>query len=257
MGALNFGVLDALDIIIAAFLLYQVYRLLKGTAAIRILIGMLAIYLLYSLVRFLEMKLLSEILGSFMGVGLIILVIVFQQEIRKFLLVVGSATFTRRQGWRGLFRMKKSDTTQSIAIESITAATVQLSENKVGALIVIERKDPLGTFEATGHELNATLSKILLESVFFKNAPLHDGATIISGNTLVAAGTILPLSESNDLPSQFGLRHRAAAGITERTDAIALAVSEETGSIHVFYNGQFERLPAKAVAERLTILRNQ
>ena len=257
MGALNFGVLDALDIIIAAFLLYQVYRLLKGTAAIRILIGMVAVYLLYSLVQVLEMNLLSEILGSFMGAGLIILVIVFQQEIRKFLLVVGSATFTRRQGWKGLFKMGKADQTHTLSIEAIAAATAQLAEHKIGALLVIERKDPLGAFAATGHELNATMSRILLESIFFKNAPLHDGATIISGNTVVSAGSILPLSESSDLPSQFGLRHRAAAGISERTDALALSISEETGSIHLFYDGTFERVPAKAVAERLTVLRTQ
>jgi len=257
MGALNFGVLDALDIVLAAFLLYQVYRLLRGTAAIRILIGMVAIYLLYSLVQVLEMHLLSEILGSFMGVGLIILVIVFQQEIRKFLLVVGSATFTRRQGWRGLFKIGKAEQTNQMSIEAIANASEQLAESKTGALLVLERKDPLGSFAGTGHQLEANLSRILLESIFFKNAPLHDGATIVSGNNVVAAGAILPLSESSELPSQFGLRHRAAAGIAERTDALAISISEETGSIHLFYNGTFERVPSKAIEERLTNLMNQ
>ena len=257
MGALNFGVLDALDIVLAAFLLYQVYRLLRGTAAIRILIGMVAIYLLYSLVQVLEMHLLSEILGSFMGVGLIILVIVFQQEIRKFLLVVGSATFTRRQGWGGLFKIGKAEQTNQMSIEAIANASEQLAESKTGALLVLERKDPLGSFVGTGHQLEANLSRILLESIFFKNAPLHDGATIVSGNNVVAAGAILPLSESSELPSQFGLRHRAAAGIAERTDALAISISEETGSIHLFYNGTFERVPSKAIEERLTALMNQ
>jgi uncharacterized protein (TIGR00159 family) len=254
MGALNFGVLDALDIIIAAFLLYQVYRLLKGTAAIRILIGMVAIYLLYSLVQVLEMNLLSEILGSFMGVGLIILVIVFQQEIRKFLLVVGSATFTRRQGWRNILKMGKADQTDLQSIEIISASAEQLAKNKIGALIVLERKDPLGAFAGTGHELNASLSRILLESIFFKNAPLHDGATIITGNVVVSAGSILPLSESSELPSKFGLRHRAAAGISERTDALAISISEETGSIHLFFDGSFEQVSNTMLEERLLIL---
>jgi uncharacterized protein (TIGR00159 family) len=254
MGALNFGIFDALDIFIAAFLLYQIYRLLKGTAAIRILIGMLAIYLLYRLVQILEMHLLSELLGSFMGAGLIILVIVFQQEIRKFLLVVGSATFTGRQGWRNMFNLSTPELTTHYTVECLAAAATHLGESKTGALMVLERKDPLGSFAGTGHALGAELSRIALETIFFKNAPLHDGATIISGNKIVSAGAILPLSESTDLPAQFGLRHRAAAGISERTDALAITVSEETGNLHLFHDGSFERVPAASLESRLNEL---
>lgn len=251
MGALDFGVLDAIDILFAAFLLYQIYRLLKGTAAIRILLGMVAIYLLYSLVQLLEMRLLSEILGSFMGAGLIILVIVFQQEIRKFLLVIGSATFSRRQGIRNLLNIGSEATTHSFSSESICQAATALSEEKTGALIVIERKDPLGSFAGTGHTLGAELSRIMLETIFFKNAPLHDGATIIAQNQIIAAGAVLPLSESTNLPSKFGLRHRAAAGISERTDALAIAVSEENGQIHLFHDSTFEKVEAKNLKARI------
>lgn len=254
MGVLNFSVLDALDIIIAAFLLFQIYRLLKGTAAIRILLGMVAIYLLYRLVQLLEMRLLSEFLGSFMGAGLIILIIVFQQEIRKFLLVVGSATFTRRQGLRNLLKIGTEDENAKADIDAIVSAMVELAQTKTGALLVLKRKDPLGSFAASGSSINANLSKILLESIFFKNAPLHDGATIVEGHTIIASGAVLPLSERSELPVRFGLRHRAAAGISERTDALAITVSEETGNIHVFQNGEYELTLAEDLNVRLAQL---
>jgi len=254
MGALDFGLKDAIDILIAAFLLYQIYRLLKGTAAIRILLGMVAIYLLYSLVQLLEMRLLSEILGSFMGAGLIILVIVFQQEIRKFLLVIGSATFSRRQGIRNILKMGATAPTDSLLVDTICQAATALSEEKTGALIVLERRDPLGSFAGTGHALNAKLSRIMLDSIFFKNAPLHDGATIIAQNEIIAAGAVLPLSESTDLPSKFGLRHRAAAGISERTDALAITASEENGSLHLFHNGGYEKITPQDLKARILSL---
>lgn len=251
MGTLEFTALDALDILLVAFLAYQIYRLLKGTAALRILLGIVAIYLVYTLVKFLEMRLLSQILGSFISAGLILLIIVFQQEIRKFLLVVGSATFSRRRGWRALLRLSRAEHAAKEHIHCVATAIAELHEEKTGALLVLERKDPLGSFAGSGHVMNAELSRILLESIFFKNAPLHDGATLVSGGTIVAAGCILPLSESSDLPSQFGLRHRAAAGITERTDALALTVSEETGRIHLFQDGQFQRVEPTALGSVL------
>ncbi|MGB2412805.1 MAG: diadenylate cyclase [Schleiferiaceae bacterium] len=254
MGALNFGVIQALDIIITAFLLYQIYRLLKGTAAIRILLGMVAIYLLYLLVQFLEMKLLSELLGSFMGAGLIILIIVFQQEIRKFLLVVGSATFTRRKGIKNLLKYGTTNDASKLNVDAMVSAMVELAATKTGALLVIKRTDPLGSFASSGSPMNADLSKILLESIFFKNAPLHDGATIVEGGTIIAAGTVLPLSERSELPARFGLRHRAAAGISERTDALAVTVSEETGNIHIFYDGDFEKVQKEDLTVRLAKL---
>ena len=189
-----------------------------------------------------------------MGAGLIILIIVFQQEIRKFLLVVGSATFTRRQGLRNLLKIGAEDENAKADVDAIVSAMVELAETKTGALLVIKRKDPLGSFASSGSSINADLSKILLESIFFKNAPLHDGATIIEGHTIIASGAVLPLSERSELPARFGLRHRAAAGISERTDALAITVSEETGNIHIFHNGDYEFILAEDLTVRLAQL---
>ena len=139
----------------------------------------------------------------------------------------------------------------ALSTEAVVSAMKNLASTKTGVLLILERKDPLGAFAGTGHTLGAEVSRIVLETIFFKNAPLHDGATIITGNTVSAAGAILPLSESSDLPSQFGLRHRAAAGISERTDAVAITVSEETGNMHIFYNGTFEKLTANTLEKKI------
>ena len=153
-----------------------------------------------------------------------------------------------------MLNLGNAEATNKTTIDSIVGAAITFAEDQVGALIVLERKDPLGSFANTGNQLDAELSRILLESIFFKNAPLHDGATIVAKNKIVAAGAVLPLSESSDLPSRFGLRHRAAAGIAERTDAVALAVSEENGAIHLFYDGQFERVKSEELTARLAPL---
>lgn len=255
MGALNIGLFDVVDILLTGFLFYQIYLLLRGTAAIRILLGMLAIFLLYNLVQLLEMHLLSELLGSFISVGLVLLIIVFQQEIRRFLLVIGSATFTSRNRFLGYFlRFKKQDGTTTHPYEAVVAIAQKCRERKTGMLIVIERHDPLGSFSGSGHELDAKLSSILLESIFLKESPLHDGAVILAKNRVVAAGASLPISERGSLPSSFGFRHRSAAGIAERTDAVAVTVSEETGKIHVFADGQFIQHTPESLSEGLSSL---
>ena len=174
-GSFKFSVLDALDIIIAAFLLFQIYRLLKGTAAIRILLGMVAIYLLYRLVQLLEMRLLSEFLGSFMGAGLIILIIVFQQEIRKFLLVVGSATFTRRQGLRNLLKIGAEDENAKADVDAIVSAMVELAQTKTGALLVLKEKMP-GSFAASGVHTDLVN---LIEVRNFKMPPCTMGQPLV------------------------------------------------------------------------------
>jgi DNA integrity scanning protein DisA with diadenylate cyclase activity len=149
-----------------------------------------------------------------------------------------------------MFTLGGSETT-TLSTEALVSALKNLASTKTGVLLVVERKDPLGAFAGTGHNLGAAVSRIVLETIFFKNAPLHDGAAIITGNTVSAAGAILPLSESSDLPSQFGLRHRAAAGISERTDAMAITVSEETGNIHLFYDGTFEKLTSNMLEKKI------
>lgn len=238
MSFLELTLLDVLDILLVAFLLYQLYRLIKDTVAINVLIGVAAIFVIWKLVQALQMELLSEILGKFIGVGVIALVIVFQQEIRKFLLVIGSTNFTRR---RKFFRQLKwlRDEDKEVEIDEIVSACEYMSRTKTGALMVIERESKLGFYRDTGTEINAKLSARLLESIFNKHSPLHDGAVIISGDQIVAAGCILPITDKTSIPSRFGLRHRAAIGITEKTNALALVVSEETGEVSLADDDEF------------------
>ena len=238
MSFLDFSFFDVLDILLVAFLLYQLYRLIRETVAINVLIGVGAIYVIWKLVEILHMELLSEILGKFIGVGVIALVIVFQQEIRRFLLMIGSTNFTRR---RRFFRQIRwlSEDEKKLNIEEIIKACNTLCERKTGALIVFERVSKLGNYRQTGTAIDGRVSANLLESIFNKYSPLHDGAVIISGETLIAAGCIMPITERSSLPSRFGLRHRAAMGIAEKTNAIALVVSEETGDISLADGDEF------------------
>lgn len=238
MSFLDFSLLDLVDILLVAFLLYQLYRLLKGTVAINIFIGVAAIYLVWKLVEALQMELLSEILGKFIGVGVLALVIVFQQEIRRFLLVIGSTNFTKQKFFKKQLKWFKENDVQ-VDIAAIVNSCTSMSETKTGAIIVIEKKSRLGFYTETGTLLNAHTSTRLLESIFNKHSPLHDGAVIISGGTIMAAGCILPITEKANLPSRFGLRHRAAMGVAEKTDAIAIVVSEETGNVSITQGDEF------------------
>ena len=250
MSFLDFSFLDALDILLVAFLLYQLYRLIRGTVAINIFIGVAAIYLIWKFVEALQMELLSEILGNFMGVGVIALVIVFQQEIRKFLLVLGSTSFTRRRRFLRQINWIKTEDEADVGIEEISMACRDLASTRTGAIIVMERQSGLGSYSDTGTAINAKLSARLLESIFNKSSPLHDGAVIVSGGKIVAAGCILPITEKTTLPRRFGLRHRAAIGVAEKTDALSVVVSEETGDISLAINDQFENKITPAELEK-------
>lgn len=231
-------ILDVIDILLVAVLLYQVYRLIKGTVAINIFIAVFAVYLLWLVVKALNMELISSILGQVIGVGVIALIIVFQQEIRRFLLIIGTRYLSRRNfTLEGLFSVNLK-TSSSIDVEAIVTACENLSLSKTGALIVIARKSELSTIAEGGDILNANTSSRLLESIFFKNSPLHDGAVIIIGEKIHAARCVLPISENIYLPANFGTRHRAALGMSEKTDAIVIVVSEETGEISVCKTGE-------------------
>ena len=238
MSFLDFGFLDLIDILLVAFLLYQFYRLVRGTVAINIFIGVAAIYLVWKLVEALQMELLSEILGQFIGVGVLALVIVFQQEIRKFLLVIGSTNIADSQKFLRQFKWIKTEE-QEVNVKELYEACKNMSLSKTGAIIVIQRKSQLGSYTETGTMINGVLSSQLLESIFFKNSTLHDGAVIINGNNLVAASCILPVTDKPNIPLRFGLRHRAAIGVAEKTDALALIVSEESGDISIAVEGSF------------------
>tara|TARA_Y100001968_G_scaffold116332_1_gene105696 strand:+ start:736 stop:1527 length:792 start_codon:yes stop_codon:yes gene_type:complete len=238
---LNFSIIDLLDIILVATLLYYAYKLLKGTVAINIFIGIILIYLVWRGTVLLDMELLSSIIGGFMSVGIIALIVVFQPEIRKFLLMVGSANLSKKGSFLEKIKFFKNqklerDTTD---IKSVISACYNMSETKTGALIVIERSNNLNFLENSGDEMNISVTQPILESIFFKNSPLHDGAIIISDNIIKATRVVLPINNETKISSNFGLRHRAAVSITEKTDAVALVVSEENGNISYIKSGAF------------------
>lgn len=237
---INFRLTDAIDILLVAIILYLAYNLVKGTSAINIFIGLAFIYFAYIVIRAFDLQLLASIIGKFVNVGVIAIMIVFQQEIRKFLLYIGSNEFLRNKNWKGLFRFTaiNDETTIPLDIEALVTACFNMSETNTGALIVVARKSDLKFFIATGDMLDSGLSSRLLENIFFKNSPLHDGAVIIQDNRIVAARCVLPVTEKENFPAHFGMRHRAAVGLTENTDALAIAVSEQTGAVSLTINGE-------------------
>ena len=236
---LKFTVLDVIDIILVALLLYYVYKLIKGTVAINIFVGIVIIYLIFLLVDALQMKMLTKILGGFMSVGLIALIVVFQPEIRKFLLMIGSTNIGSKSGLSKRLKFLRTQAIHETEAETVVAACVKMGSSKTGALIVLERNNNLDFLLSTGDEMNIKVTQPILESIFFKNSPLHDGAIIIANNVIKATRVILPVNNEKHIPQRFGLRHRAAIGVTEKTDALALVVSEETGHISYFKDGEF------------------
>lgn len=235
---LNFTIIDVIDVILVAFLLYYVYKLVKGTVAINIFIGIVIVYIIWKITQGLQMKMFSNILGEFISLGLIALIIVFQQEIRKFLLMIGSTNFGRRRKFFRQLKFLKTETFTETNVEAIMTACNRMSLSKTGALIVIERNNSLDFLTGTGDEMNITVTRPIIESIFFKNSPLHDGAMIIFNNEIKAAGCILPVSNNPNLPPRLGLRHRAAIGITEQSDCIAIVVSEQSGKISFCKEGE-------------------
>ena len=236
---LEFSFLDLVDITLVALLLYYIYRLVKGTVAINIFIGIIVIYIIWELTKALHMDVLSGILGKFISVGVFALIVVFQQEIRKFLLMIGSTKFFTDSTFLQNFNFLQTKLKTNTDVNTILTACIKLATTKTGVLLVIERKNNLDFIKNTGDEMNISITQPILESIFYKNSPLHDGAVIIEGNNITATRVILPISNNQNIPNRVGLRHRAAIGITEKTDALALLVSEETGQISYVKNGEF------------------
>lgn len=242
-------IVDVIDILLVALLLFGLYRLLKGTAAISIFIGIVAIFLIWQLVKALQMELLTSILGAFVSVGFIALIIIFQPEIRRFLFTIGIHTKNGRiKGLHFLRSKKKSITLDS---ETLCNACNSMSAIKQGALIVITRENTLADIVLTGVTIDARISKPLIENIFFKNSPLHDGAMIITDNKIVAARCILPVTNNGEIPGHYGLRHRAAVGVSENNDCIVLVVSEETGNISLVKEGHITTLKPETMKETL------
>jgi len=237
-GFIQIRWIDIVDILLVAVLLYELYKLLKGTVAINIFFGIVAVVLIWQVVNALQMELLSQILGAFISVGFIALIVIFQPEIRRFLLALGTTTFMRRKGKRFLFWRLNIDNLPGIDANAIVRACNSMAEMKQGALLILTRKNELKQYINTGEVIEARLSTPLLENIFYGQGPLHDGAVIISGNIIKAAACILPVSGNTDIPKRMGLRHRAAVGITEVSDAVAIVVSEETGKISYSLEGK-------------------
>lgn len=248
----EFGIKDFIDILLVAFLLYYSYKLMKASGSINVFTGILVFILIWVIVsQVLEMRLLGSIFDKVLNVGALALIVLFQEEIRHFLLTLGS--HRHFSGLVRFFKGNKKEGDDRSEIMPIVMACISMGKQKVGALIIIERNMPLDDIVRTGEVIDANINQRLIENIFFKNSPLHDGAMVISKQRIKAAGCILPVSHNMDIPKELGLRHRAAMGISQVSDAHAVIVSEETGGISVAYKGQFHlRLNAEELERILT-----
>ena len=255
IGFLPIRIWDILDIVIVGFLIYQIYKLLRGSVAFNIFIGVILVYVLFWLVNMLKMDLLSSLLGQFVSIGVLMLLIIFQPEVRRFLLILGNSTLRQRSNFfnrlfSGRLNIFEGNVLPQNAVE-LNKAILRMSRSKTGALIVFANNTNLEYFSNSGVQLDALISQPLIESIFSKESPLHDGAVIISSNKIYAASCILPLSTNPDLPKSAGLRHRAAVGVTENTNVAAFVVSEETGAISYAVGGKLERRISEDQLEKL------
>ena len=253
---LEFGIKDIIDIVLVALMLNYIYRLMRESRSANAFKGIMVFIVVWLFVsQVLEMRLLGTILDKLVGVGLLALIVIFQEEIRKFLFNLGG--HQRMQALKRFFTSSKQKDKESKEVKQmimpLVMASINMSRQKVGALMVFERSATLDDIVATGDKIDANINQRLIENIFFKNSPLHDGAMIISDKRIKAAGCILPVSHDLSIPKELGLRHRAAMGISEETDAVAIVVSEETGSISVAVKGRFRlRLSAEELESILT-----
>ena len=241
IGFLEISWVDFVDVTLVAILLYQIYKLIHGSIAVNIFLGILALYLVYLIVRAAQMELLATILGQFMGVGVLAMIILFQPEIRKFLLLIGRTTEINRGSILKSIANWRTGYHDDFDVHQLMEAVKTLKITRTGALLVFSRDMELKFYAETGDPLDAEVNKRLLLSIFNKSSPLHDGAAIIYQGRIKAARCVLPVSENDHLPPHFGLRHRSAIGMSETTDTLVLAISEETGRLILARNGKFIR----------------
>ncbi len=235
----EFSIKDIIDILLVAGLLYYFYRLMKESGSLNVFSGILIFVILWAFVsHVLQMRLLGSIFDQLMGVGTLALIIIFQEEIRRFFKNLGSHRHFKVVSQ--YFTKDKGTAEDNSTYLPIVMACMSMSQQKVGALIVVERNESLDEYIKTGETINANIGQRLIETIFFKNSPLHDGAMIVREGRIVAASCILPVSHDLNIPKKLGLRHRSAMGVSESTDAIAIVVSEETGNISVAVNGKFK-----------------
>ena len=240
---IDISFIDVLDVLMVGLLIYWLIRVVRGTSAVNIFLGVLLLYVIWIASRALGMKLLSFILGQVLGVGVVALLVILQPEIRRFLLRISSSTTVAQKGFfNKLFRHTKTGGMQSHELEELTAACRKMAETKTGALIVLRHGTALGEIIDTGDEIDARINRRLIENIFFKNSPLHDGAMIASEDRILAARCTLPITQRQDIPAHYGMRHRAAIGMSEVCDASVIVVSEETGDISFVSGGQIKTM---------------
>ena len=245
---LEFKVIDLVDILLVALIIYQLIRFMQGTAVMRVFFVFMFIYVIYLLVVGLKMELLSSILGQFTGFGVITVIVLFQQEIKRFLFRIG-----HRSSYEFLFSALRKGEVDIFNSEEIVGAVREMAAVRTGALLLFSRKDSIEPFMQSGSKLNAEISKRLLLAIFNKSSPLHDGAVIIHEGLIKAAGCILPIRDREDFPPQYGTRHRVAVDATENTDMLSLIVSEETGKISLSFSGAIKtNLTAVVVTDALS-----
>jgi diadenylate cyclase len=249
---INIRFLDILDILIVAFIMYQLFMLVRGTVALNIIIGIIVIYFFWGIVKILKMEMLSSILGQVIGVGVIALIIVFQQEIRRFLVLIGTRYIRRNRLRLGKMLQMDFEIRPKVRLKSILKAVINLSVSKTGALIVLKRGSNLHMYAQSSDIIEANTSSRIIISIFNKYSPLHDGAIIIDGEKIFAARVVLPITDNPEIPPEYGLRHKAAIGITELTDCIVIVISEETGQISIAENGEIIKgISPKELAQQL------
>lgn len=244
---IEFGIKDFIDIFLVAVLLYYTYKLMKESGSLKLFLGVLGFFIVWVLVsQILGMKLLGSIFDKLISVGVLALIILFQEEIRHFFFTLGTRHKPKDKLSQFLMFWKKDARNDQIDLLPLVMACQNMSRSKTGALIVLQRAEPLHEIKRTGDAIDANLNQRLIENIFFKNSPLHDGAMIISKGRITAAGCILPVSHNLNIPKELGLRHRAALGMSQESDAIIIIVSEETGAISMAKNGEFKlRLSAE------------
>ena len=246
IGPVPFRLIDIIDILLVAFLMYQIYMLIKGSIAIYIFITVLSFYVLWLLVKD-NFLLLGSILGQVINVGLIAVIVVFQQELRRFLVLIGTRYLSKTGITLDNLFPSAGNLKDNMPVNSIVKACINLAKSHTGALIVMKRNSLLDDYEKSGDILDANISSRLIESIFNKHSPLHDGAVIIMQNKIKAARCVLPVSDNFELPANYGLRHRAAIGLTEETDAIVIIISEESGDISLAEAGRIKRVDTKVL----------
>ncbi|MGM9799186.1 MAG: diadenylate cyclase CdaA [Muribaculaceae bacterium] len=250
------GIKDIIDILLVATLLYYLYRIMKESGTLNIFVGVLSFIVVWVLTsEILEMRLIGSILDKFMSIGLLILVILFQEQIKRFLVAIGS--HRRWNFLKKLFKHKRPNDEEETKkwVMPVVYACMNLARSKTGALIVIQQEVSLENFENTGDIIDAKINSRLIENIFFKNSPLHDGALIIADDRIKSAGCILPVSHDTSIPRSLGLRHRSALGIAQETDAVAIIVSEETGNVSIAHKGKlFTKLSSTELEHRLSLV---